>query len=122
MTADESSEPCQSKALRPIVYGCARLATIYLFASVTSLTILKIFHSWPSHDEMFLFTWPRVWIALIVHHFFWDGACLLVVFIAMQLPVVWGLRSGNRWYRNAAIMIALYVQIFVSTLLLGIGV
>jgi hypothetical protein len=122
MVADESSEPPQPKVLHPIVYGCVRLAALYVFTSVTSLAVFKTFHSWPSNDEMFFFTWPRVWFALILHPFFWNGACLLVVLFAMQLPVAWGLRSGNKWYRNAAILIAFYVQSFIATLLLGTGV
>ena len=125
LNAKESSEPPQTKAPHPVVYGCARFAALYVFAAVTSLAAFKVFHSWPFNDPPFFFTWPYIWIIFILRPFpvpfFWDGIAALAVFLVLQLPVVWGLRPGNKWYRNAAILIALYVQIFIATLLLAIG-
>jgi hypothetical protein len=44
MVADEPSELLQPKVLHPIVYGCVRLAALYVFTSVTLLGIFKTFH------------------------------------------------------------------------------
>ena len=122
----QPSESSQSKVLRLVAYGCLRLAVFYVLTAVTSLVIFKILKLWPSHS-MFFLTWPAVWVHYIIFwlssaYFFWDGVMLLAALLVLMLPIVWGLRQGNKWYRNAAVVVTLYLEIFIAILLNGLGV
>jgi hypothetical protein len=125
MAADESSKPDMTKT---VVSGCGRLFLLYLFASVSLLVASKVFHfqvwPWIGDDSPFML-WPFLLIGSVL--FFIGNLGIIAIpvvaiFLILQLPIVWGLRRGNKWYSNAVILAALYAQTFFTAFIFPNGV
>jgi hypothetical protein len=110
----------QAKKWHPVVYGCLRVVALYVFVSITSLAYCKALHVWPGNDTLWFFIWPYTLILGVVNASF-DfpglGVAVLAIFAGLQLPIVFGLWCGKRWYWNLVILFALYIQFFIMTFL-----